>query len=73
MKSIIEKKKLLAIVIILAIATGILGYYGYGQYRMVQMDKYMQQANKVGEEMNRTVDEANSYQKGMIQTKLALR
>ena len=67
-KSIIENKKLLVIVVILAVATGILGYYVYGQYRMSQMDKYCQQANKVANELNRTVNEADSYaQNGNIE------
>jgi len=60
-KSIIENKKLLVIVVILVIATGILGYYVYGQYRMSQMDKYAQEAEKVVEERDRIIDEANSY------------
>jgi len=62
-KPIIERKKLLTIivVVVLAIATGILGYHAYSQYRMSQMDKYMIQANKTYDEANRLVDGANSY------------
>jgi|GEM_PF-823709 len=61
-KSIIEKKTLLKIaVIILVVAVAVAGYITYKNYRMSQMDKYMIQAAKICDEGNRTVAEAFLY------------
>ncbi|MBC7088783.1 MAG: hypothetical protein H5T39_00060 [Methanobacteriales archaeon] len=61
-KSIIEKKTLLKIaVIILVVAVAVAGYITYKNYRMAQMDKYVIQANQLVDEFNRTREEANTY------------
>ena len=57
MRSIIDKKKLIILVIVLA--ASVAGYFAYGQYRMSQMDKYMLQANQIADEIDRLETEAN--------------
>ncbi len=59
MRSIIDKKKLVILVVVLAVATGVVGYFAYSQYRMSQMDKYMLQANQIADEIDRLEKEAN--------------
>ena len=57
----LKANKFKILTVILAVAVVITGYYTYGQYRMSQMDKYVQQANKTFGEANTLYYEAEAY------------
>jgi len=57
----LKTNKLKILVVILAVVVVVTGYYTYGQYRMSQMDKYCQLANKIAYEESRLEKEANEY------------